>query len=282
MPKANGSLSRHPVDVAVARENIGHGTRLLEGLLAPSPGAPEFYLIAQAGFKLAGNGAVAGMDLPAICRGLQIAAKTLSGLFALAAGQGELEVDVGDHVPRRLPASGPTSFTHCGNWLDGFYAACICRERAALDILACTPIEILRKSSSLSDEAYYLLVEGLQALWLGREDTGAKLLASLKATDPAKLKMSSEEAVLDLLVPALDMASHLADGNEQLFNKATCYAIERHKKYWSKGDRKRQSVGFLAIAPLGLASLAHDRGLKITVDSEYLPKPLWQGACAVQ
>jgi len=282
MVREKAKLSRHPVDEAAARDSLVHETRLLDGLLKPSDRAPKLYLIAQAGFTLAGNGSVVGLDRPEICRGLQAAAKALSALFALASGKGEIEVDVGDHVPRRLPATGPNSFTHCGNWRDGFNASCICRDRRALEILAHTPVDILRQSSSKSDDVYYLFVEAMQALWLGAEDTGAKLLAALKASDPANLKLTPEDWVLNVLVPELDIASHLADGNAERLNESLRFAIEQHKRYWSKGDRKRQSVGFLAHGPLAFASLAYDSGVPISVESDYMPEPLWKGGYSVQ
>ena len=281
MPNVKSSLNRHAVDEGAANSLI-HETRLLDGLLKPSDRPPALFLIAQAGFALAGYGAVTDLARPEICRGVQTAAKSLSAMFALAAGQGELEVNVGDNVPRRLPASGANSFTHCGNWRDGFCAACICRDRASLEILAHTPAEILRSSSSKSDEAYYRFVEALQALWLNSEDTGAKLLTALKATDPASLKLTPKDWVLNVLVPELNLASHLADGNAEAFNEALQLAIQRHKVEWSKGDRKRQPMGFLGIGPLAFASLAHDSGMPITVVSDYIPETLWRGDCATR
>lgn len=280
MPKGKTSLDRHTVDQASALENLTLEMRVIDGLLEPSERTPSFFLIAQAGFTLAGLGAVVDLSRPEICRGLQTAAKSLSAMFAVAAAAGEIEVDIGDHEPRRLSASGSNSFTHCGNWRNGFFAACICRDREALEILAHTPTQILRSSSSKSDEAYYQYVEAMQALWLRSKDTGAKLLAALKSTDPAILKLTPEDWVLNVLVPELDLASHLADGNAGPFNESLRFAIERHKNYWNKGDRKRKSTGFLAIGPLALASLAYDAGLKISVESDYIPGPLWHGDCS--
>jgi hypothetical protein len=280
MPKGKTSLDRHTVDQDSALQDLPHVTRLIDGLLKPSERAPEFFLIAQAGFELAGLSAVIDLSRPEICRGMKTAAKSLSAMFAVAAAAGEIEVNIGDHEPRRLSSSGSNSFTHCGNWRNGFFAACICRDREALEILAHTPTQILRSSSSKSDEAYYQYVEAMQALWLRSKDTGAKLLAALKSTDPAILKLTPEDWVLNVLVPELDLASHLADGNAEPFNESLRFAIERHKNYWNKGDRKRKGTGFLAIGPLALASLAYDAGLTITVESDYLPSPLWQGSCS--
>lgn len=280
MAQSKDTLNPPEVIQGLARENLGHSVRLLDGLLEPSPGAPSFYLIAQAGFKLTANASFARSGLREVCRGVQTAAKALSALFLLATGHGEVEVDVGDGRPRRLAATGPNSFTHCGNWRDGLIAGAICRDQAALEILLHVPIEILRASSSKSDEAYYLYVEAIQALWLRSQDTGSKLVKALRATDPGGLRLTPEDWVLNVLVPELDMASHLADGNADRFNQSLRFALERHKTYWSKGDRKRQSVGFLAFGALAFASLAHDSNIEITVESDYLPQALWQGNCS--
>ena len=39
-------------------------------------------------------------------------------------------------------------------------------------------------------------------------------------------------------------------------------------------------IGFIAIGPLGLAALAHDRGIAIDVSSGYLPAWLLRGELA--
>ena len=56
-------------------------------------------------------------------------------------------------------------------WMAYAHWAIDSARRATLEILAQTPMQVLRGSSSKSDDAYYRYVEALQALWLNSEDS---------------------------------------------------------------------------------------------------------------
>ncbi|CAL9298260.1 Imm49 family immunity protein [Streptomyces sp. SudanB52_2052] len=46
------------------------------------------------------------------------------------------------------------------------------------------------------------------------------------------------------------------------------------KQYWSEEDRALSIPGLVALAPLAMACLAHDAGIPVEVESEYLPAVL--------
>lgn len=63
-------------------------------------------------------------------------------------------------------------------------------------------------------------------------------------------------------------------GREQRFNDALAEALQLYKGFWSTEENEETPNGYVAIGPLGLASVAHDIGVPIEVQSEYLPQYL--------
>ena len=64
---------------------------------------------------------------------------------------------------------------------------------------------------------------------------------------------------------------YLALNESDQFQTAFEFALERHKKYWSKADRKRDPDGFLALGPMALASLAVSAGIPVEMEPDYAP-----------
>ena len=105
------------------------------------------------------------------------------------------------------------------------------------------------------------------------------MLAALKAAEPANLTLMPPDYALNVITPEIEMAFRLADGNAAAFNESLRFAIRCHKAYWSKGTRKRDPIGYFALGPLALSSLAYDTGIAIEVESDYLPIALVEGEC---
>lgn len=71
----------------------------------------------------------------------------------------------------------------------------------------------------------------------------------------------------------------LVDGNEMEFNQNLLKAIQAHKEVWSqkkalnKGGTPlcRENEGFLSWNCTALATMAHDKGWKLEIESDYMP-----------
>jgi hypothetical protein len=71
----------------------------------------------------------------------------------------------------------------------------------------------------------------------------------------------------------------LADGNEMEFNQNLLKAIQAHKEVWSQKKALnrggtplcRENEGFLSWDCTALAAMAHDKGWKLEVESDYMP-----------
>jgi hypothetical protein len=219
-------------------------------------------------------------DSAELCQALRTGAQAVRALFAVAsAGPGEVETPLGEGPPARLRALGPTDVSHALNWRKGFYLAVLVRERETLDLLCRVPGDALRASPTRTDAYAYLFVDALQGYWRSEQDTPARLTRALEETEPARLVIADPDFVLDLIVPEMELLYRVMRGDAAAFNASLATALERHKKYWSHAKRSFAPEGHLAWGPLAMASLAHEQGLAVTVESDYLPPRLWRGEC---
>jgi hypothetical protein len=200
-----------------------------------------------------------------------------SALFASGtAEQGPVPCRIGSRGEvRQLPATGPQDHLHAGNWLTSFYLAVICRENDRVDRLAQVPVSFLRASGAEFDEYVYAWVETLQHLWFGRQAIWDTLVTAVDGTDPQQARIADPELMLKILHPPLDLFQRYLRRKPEQFNAALADALNRHKEYWTANEaRSLSGEGLVALAPLALACMAHDAGMPIEVESEYLPRAL--------
>jgi hypothetical protein len=108
-------------------------------------------------------------------------------------------------------------------------------ERDRITALCRVPLSLLRENGARYKEFDYAWIDALQTYWLG-DDLGSKLVAAVGGAD-----------------------------------SDTSADQETVSKYWSHEDRAGLVTGLVALAPLAMACFAHDAGIPIEVESEYLP-----------
>ncbi|MFF1353327.1 immunity 49 family protein [Streptomyces sp. NPDC058297] len=176
---------------------------------------------------------------------------------------------------KNLPATGPQEYLHAGDWLISFYLAAICRENERLDRLAQVPISFLRASGTEFDEYIYAWVETLQHAWFRRPEMWETLVSAVNGTDPATAQIASNELMLKILYPPLELFHRYQRQETEQFNTALINALTWHKEYWTADEaRSLSGEGLVALAPLAIACMAYDAGVPIEVESAYLPKHL--------
>ncbi|GAA2519120.1 immunity 49 family protein [Streptomyces longisporus] len=179
----------------------------------------------------------------------------------------------------RTVRAGALPRAHAGNWLNAFWLACVCREKKRMTELCQFPVSRLRQADGVLDEYIYDWVEALQAYWLKRPEFGDKLVAAVEGTDPAALRHAPRDGVLQIMYPPMNLLTQLARGDQERFNAELAKAVEWHKEYWTRDeDRELTTEGLVALGPLAVSCLAVQAGFTITVESEYLPKHLLEGA----
>ncbi|MFE7782156.1 immunity 49 family protein [Streptomyces nigrescens] len=176
------------------------------------------------------------------------------------------------HKDRILQATGPQWYVHPNTWLTAFYLAVVCRERDRITALCQVPLSLLRENGSRFDEFQFAWIDTLQTYWLGGPDLGQKLVAAVDGTDPKTV--TDPETVGKLMYPAMEMFHRIVRKDHAGFNRALVAALQWHKEYWTEEDRAATIPGLVALAPLAMACIAHDAGILIEVESEYLPAVL--------
>ncbi|MEW1660578.1 immunity 49 family protein [Streptomyces sp. NPDC093707] len=173
------------------------------------------------------------------------------------------------HKDRTLRATGPQWYVNPGSWLSAFYLAVVCREKERITSLCQVPIALLRENGSCFDEYHYAWLDTLQTYWRGGPDLVPKLVAAVDGTDAAIA--TDTETAGKLLYPPMEMFHRFIRKDQDGFNKALTNALQWHKQYWSEEERAFDSSGLVALA---MACIAHDAGMPIEIESEYLPAVL--------
>lgn len=199
-----------------------------------------------------------------------------AGTFAAGtAASARVSVPFGDKMVEidRLPEFVNALPTY---WLEGFCCAALAREAVCLELLAQVPDEIFRDSRATSADSHEPWRGALITYYKGRDPT--KLVErALFLSEPAQLTALTRPDVAKLWIAQYRMMLPLFRKDAEAFNRALVDALEAHKKFYGKKSEGQREGSFLAAGPAALCALAHDAGLPIEVESEYLPMTLIQG-----
>ena len=140
---------------------------------------------------------------------------------------------------------------------------------AAFDILAIAPFAGSPYTCAF-DRALNQIVYG--NIDLCRED----LLEALRLSESLDNDLAREWRDTRT-VPLIALVSAYLDRNDQGFNTALERVLLGHRAFWGATDRRQRTPsGYVAWLALGLCSLAHDAGMKVTVESNYIPAWLYR------
>lgn len=195
----------------------------------------------------------------------------------------------------------------CGDtWDTAYWLARIFRDTDGLNWICNVPIEVLGSQAN-TDEDYFPWAEGLQELHLAGRDPRSLVqdaIDMVEATmvnartvgspdddrdfdwdndwDDLCIIRQNRDRIQRISLPAYRTLASLLDEDETGFNANLLNAVQLHQNYWDydgeDGNRSRNPTGYIALALTGIAALAHDRGMRVTVESDYLPGYLVQGA----
>ncbi|MEV7990590.1 immunity 49 family protein [Streptomyces sp. NPDC086077] len=200
------------------------------------------------------------------------AMQVASAVFSAAtANENQVQCRIA-HKARTLQATGPQWYVNPGSWISAFYLAVVCREGDRITALCQVPPSLLRANGAQFDGYHYAWIDALQTFWRGGPDLGSKLVAAVAGTDPSVA--TDPETAVKLLYPPMELFHRFIREDNAGFNRALANALQWHREYWAEESRAFQASGLVALGPLAIACFAHDAGMAITVESEYLPKAL--------
>jgi hypothetical protein len=193
--------------------------------------------------------------------GLVLASESFASAFRLASVPRGTAIAVTlDGRTEDLPASGPNS--DASDWTYARAAALVwtSRRQADLAILAAFDADALH--ATLSDTTSY--ARACHAVLRG-EDPRPHLRNALAKT-------SGDEHWECLRNPRARLLERIAADDADGFNTVLAEMLGLYRDYYSTGDRTDDPYGQLSFDALGLACLAHDRGIPVRVESDYLPR----------
>lgn len=237
----------------------------------------------QLAIDYAGCLAAADPDDEALPRVLRIGGQAAAAVFTLACTPTDesVTVQLGDGPPASYRRDKPLPSTDPGRWLTGFYLAAIVRDQSCKDLLCAVPADRIRSSQSRNSLYLVPFVEALRALHLGSHDALQNAVAAQTLLAQGASALGSGDAGLDLDGPTIDLSRFLAEDDYNGFQATLENALELHRAHWGQ-DRARRDLpaGVLPLGPLAMCCLAHDRGVVITVVSDYLPPKLVERTAA--
>ncbi|SMQ18673.1 Immunity protein 49 [Streptomyces sp. Ag82_O1-12] len=268
-------ITRHPFPTGNAEEGLAvlqeNAQELLEGLEADPTGLGDALSttlnLAEAHCLMDPRAAIYP-TWDAWVTAMQVGSAVFAGAMAT---EGNVHCRIA-HRDLTLQATGPQWYVHPGAWLTAFYLAVACREKDRITALCRVPLSLLRENGAQFEEHDYAWIDTLQTYWLGGQELVPKLVSAVDGTDPETV--SDPETVGKLVYPPMEMFHRFIRKDHEGFNRALAQALELHKQYWSEEDRAVNIAGLVALAPLAMVCLAHDAGMPIEVESDYLPAVL--------
>ncbi|MBZ0231458.1 MAG: immunity 49 family protein [Deltaproteobacteria bacterium] len=155
-------------------------------------------------------------------------------------------------------------------WRWGMLAAAAARNHAAIDALASVRPEHLATVGRPAPSWFASEATALAATFRRDANAGDLLAAAMKAADPAKVPAQSKNWVLDIVAGELELAFRVVSNDAAAFDGMMSEALDRHHHYYGS-DGKNDTQGQIALAPLAIACLARDLGLRTSVVSDYTP-----------
>jgi hypothetical protein len=172
--------------------------------------------------------------------------------------------------------------------LKGIHMAVIARDEEKQKIIAGSPESLWKLDTPSNSFVYFLVMLVRQYFHTGVFNDE---LYQLAQDDIDNYKMQITPKIGDMhwqyhMNPYLLSLKSLIDNNEPEFNKNLLAALTTHKEVW--GQKKplrggtiamcRDNNGFLSWGCTALAAMAHDKGWKLEIESDYMPVHMVTGS----
>jgi hypothetical protein len=166
-------------------------------------------------------------------------------------------------------------------WVDGVYLAMILRDEAALKVYRAVPFEPLHnRLGAIMDEFNGFHHRFLVSIGVDDQEAGQSISNMFDHVRGKRADYESQDLfwVDQVTIPYLDLWKALLANDESAFNVALRTQQKGWKKAYSSEDRLRNEIhGYYCMPALTACAMAFDRGMKITVKSDYLPVFLIEG-----
>ncbi len=169
----------------------------------------------------------------------------------------------------------------------------IARDKERENIIASVPLHLLDlEGGTTFNNKYAKILAKLEIEYSLTKNFNKEYYENLvdiynKNLDDIQAKISSGKShILYYIHPYVIAFKSLVDDNEAEFNQNLIKAIHAHKEVWSQKKALnrggtplcRENEGFLSWDCTALAAMAHDKGWKLEVESDYMPSFMIDGS----
>ncbi|WP_166109231.1 immunity 49 family protein [Pseudoalteromonas sp. Z9A5] len=210
-------------------------------------------------------------------KALKLAAKAGEAIFRLGREpEKEQRVVIDDILDATYNGLGllENGRLHAMRWQEAFFAAAIVRDYDAMDSLIEFPVSLMRKCSSKSPEAEYLLTELIQCIH--RRESGPKSIETLTKLMDEVIEGGKKEPWVAYGTGAKsDFIISFTTKSEATPSEALASALTENWKYCERHrdlEGYEQPTFYMPINLLGLACMAKDLGKEINVQSDFIPQ----------
>jgi hypothetical protein len=177
-------------------------------------------------------------------------------------------------VFREKTLTGPSGPPQYGSlpphWVQALLLSAALQRSEIVETLLAVPSVVFQKAPGEVDACYIHLVHTLKAFFTKR-DFEAHLEEFERLSRPEALKIATRQTLerYRAIGPALKA---LGKNDGPAANHALVAEIEAHKKTFGKGKEASTPNGLIDVHAAGLMRMTLDRGLKLDVESDYVPK----------
>jgi len=168
------------------------------------------------------------------------------------------------------PGGAPDHSANEGVWIEGFLLGLALGRSADLQVLVGYPTPLLGAGPGTGDAFRAPMVNALKAfvtddhVWHEYRDRALALSEPERLSVMGPRQAEPYRAVLRALEP-------IAASDQASFTEALLSLVRAHKAHFGRGRASRGCDSLLSVPACGIAALGLSRGLKLEVDSGYLP-----------
>ncbi|MEY3444023.1 MAG: hypothetical protein RLZZ519_2304 [Bacteroidota bacterium] len=208
-----------------------------------------------------------------ILKDLKLASSLATTHWSMASGvvdEAEIEI-VGHHY--HVSPKKSTAFISIADWKVAVYVELILRSKANLQLLSHAAKLVFKQENPIHESAGELEWMLLQAIAEGDD-----VLAKTEASKLPSLVEVGKELFAKLIQGPQSLVWYAIFCQDQSnFDMAVLAALQSHKEFWGNTSNSQKEYGWISFPLLAACAYAHDHGMDLNVESDYIPRWLVTG-----
>lgn len=222
---------------------------------------------------LAGFEVALRSDKKAVLTAIGLARDFGVALFARGSASSDQKIRIKLRSEWLEVSGGMDLYQTAPSWIDGFSVALVLRDDAARASLREFDWQSFQDRETY-DPYFVDLARSLSAVAAESGDADQLLTRAHAQAEQATLVPDFARRVG---LPLVELAQAICARDQARFTSALVAALEGHAAIYRRKKDANRASGVLPMKHVGLCALAHDRGLKFEIESEYVPTWLVRG-----